>query len=640
MAAYYNDFDPFCCEWIRNLIKEGLIPDGQVDNRSIADVKRSDLEGFTQAHFFCGIAGWLWALRLAGWDADRPVWTGSCPCQPLSCAGNRGGEKDERHLWPEFYRLISECRPATVFGEQVASKDGLEWLDGISLDLEELGYAVGSSDLPAAGVGAPHIRQRVFWVAHASSTTSERRTGGLPAAQTGIGSSGKLDGDMPERLADGGEDGRLAHTERPESGLREPGEQGRSPEQRRDRSAIDGTVGGLADLRGDGPQGAEYGDADGNGDSECQSRECVRGVAGQRSDRDCACLEKSAQDAIFRNSGMGIPDSAGPQPGRESTEDNRYRSAAESAGCWSDFLLIPCRDNKVRRISAEPGIFRMADGISASVGRLQSRLCGVDTSAECDSNGGQIDANAEEAGASEGVQALRSSHEPQEIQRCSGGPCGIQEASLLRPPVHESCDGRQDQGAERQELPPTVVQAGEGCLRGVRGDGPTIARPPQGREWAEQRRRQFDYVVRTLPSSLALAILHGYGPEAEALSALREAIAEKGTVWDAPATPEEIWRSLPDEEKDSIRLRFDASACVIIPREPLSAGIPRDVGRMFPGLAGMAKAARRNRVGRLKGYGNAIVSEVAAEFVRATQMALFATEISETSREGIPANGR
>ena len=128
MSAYYNEFDPFAAAWLRELIKEGLIADGEVDERSIVDVRPGELRGFTQCHFFAGIGGWSYALRLAGWDDDRPVWTGSCPCQPFSAAGARRGTADERHLWPEFYRLIFACRPPVVFGEQVASRDGLGWL--------------------------------------------------------------------------------------------------------------------------------------------------------------------------------------------------------------------------------------------------------------------------------------------------------------------------------------------------------------------------------------------------------------------------------------------------------------------------------------------------------------------------------
>lgn len=165
MSAYFNENHPFAAQWLRNLIKAGHIAPGDVDERSIADVRPDDLKSYTQCHFFAGIGGWSYALRLAGWDDDRPVWTGSCPCQPFSAAGQQKGEADARHLWPEFRRLIAECRPSIVFGEQVASKLGRGWLTGVRTDLEALAYAVGAADLGAASVGAPHIRQRLWWVA-------------------------------------------------------------------------------------------------------------------------------------------------------------------------------------------------------------------------------------------------------------------------------------------------------------------------------------------------------------------------------------------------------------------------------------------------------------------------------------------
>src|SRR5215472_6250693 len=163
--AFYNDNDRFCAGWLRRLVAAGELVSGVVDERSILELDPADLTGYRHVHLFAGIGGWAHALKLAGWPDDREVWTGSCPCQPLSSAGLRNGHDDERHLWPAFYRLIAERRPATVFGEQVASKDGREWLAGVRADLEYLGYAVGGADLSAAGVGAPHIRQRLFWVA-------------------------------------------------------------------------------------------------------------------------------------------------------------------------------------------------------------------------------------------------------------------------------------------------------------------------------------------------------------------------------------------------------------------------------------------------------------------------------------------
>lgn len=177
MLAYYNDNEKFVCAWLLNLIAAKLITPGDVDERSITEVSPDDLKGYDRVHFFAGIGGWDYALNLAGWD-DAPVWTGSCPCQPLSIAGQRKGHADERHIWPAFYRLIAECKPATVFGEQVASALGREWLAGVRADLEALGYAVGAADLCAAGVSAPHIRQRLYWMADTNQGQCRRLANG------------------------------------------------------------------------------------------------------------------------------------------------------------------------------------------------------------------------------------------------------------------------------------------------------------------------------------------------------------------------------------------------------------------------------------------------------------------------------
>jgi DNA (cytosine-5)-methyltransferase 1 len=167
VSAYYNEIDPYAAAWLRNLIDAGHIAAGDVDERSIVDVRADDLRGYTQCHFFAGIGGWSLALRLAGWPDDRPVWTGSCPCQPFSAAGAGKAADDERHLWPAWFPLIAERRPAIVFGEQVEAAIGWGWLDAVFADLEDEGYACGTAVLPACGVGAPHIRQRCWFVADA-----------------------------------------------------------------------------------------------------------------------------------------------------------------------------------------------------------------------------------------------------------------------------------------------------------------------------------------------------------------------------------------------------------------------------------------------------------------------------------------
>lgn len=175
-AAYYNEIDPFAAEWLRRLILFGHIAPGDVDERDIRDVSPDDLRGYEQHHFFAGIGVWSYAARRAGWPDDRRLASGSCPCQPFSAAGGRRGFADERHLWPSFHHLIRECGFPVVVGEQVASKDGLAWLDLISADMEGSGYAGGAVDLCAAGFGAPHIRQRLYfaWLADAARQRHER----------------------------------------------------------------------------------------------------------------------------------------------------------------------------------------------------------------------------------------------------------------------------------------------------------------------------------------------------------------------------------------------------------------------------------------------------------------------------------
>ncbi len=167
---YYNEIDPYCCQWLRNLIAAKLIPEGVVDDRSILDVRPVDLAGFKQCHFFAGIAGWSRALALAAVSPDRALWTGSCPCQPFSTAGARRGFDDERHLWPHWFYLIRVCKPPVILGEQVA-RGGKVWLDLVRADLEKVGYAFGACVLPACSVGAAHERKRVWFVADADEQT-------------------------------------------------------------------------------------------------------------------------------------------------------------------------------------------------------------------------------------------------------------------------------------------------------------------------------------------------------------------------------------------------------------------------------------------------------------------------------------
>ena len=325
MVSYYNEIDPYAAQWLRNLIANKLIADGDVDERSIRDVAAADLHGYTQCHFFAGIGVWFYALRLAGWPDDRPVWTGSCPCQPFSAAGKGKGFDDDRHLWPEFHRLIAECRPPVVFGEQVASKDGLGWLDTVHADLEASGYAVGAADLCAAGIGAPHIRQRLWFVGErVDDTAGARHDRALAGAEGEARNEARLrlsgEGRGSGGLADAPLDGRRQGVE--DGGRLRSGD---SAEGTAGRSALDSNVsGGLADACNDGPQG------------------WVRG---------------------------------GPNEGRQTLDGSAGRDGADcrpspTNGHWRDADWLFCRDGKWRPV--EPGTFPLAHGAPARVGRLRA----------------------------------------------------------------------------------------------------------------------------------------------------------------------------------------------------------------------------------------------------------------------------
>jgi DNA (cytosine-5)-methyltransferase 1 len=174
MIAFYNEIDDYCCAWLSNLMDAGHITPGVISNKSIEDLTPYELIGYDRVHLFAGIGVWDYALRLAGWPSDRPVWTLSCPCQPFSSAGKGVGFDDKRHLWPHAQWLIEECKPVELIGEQVASGAASAWIDLVHADLEAMGYAFGCVPFPSAGVGAPHIRDRAYWVADSELSAKER----------------------------------------------------------------------------------------------------------------------------------------------------------------------------------------------------------------------------------------------------------------------------------------------------------------------------------------------------------------------------------------------------------------------------------------------------------------------------------
>jgi len=331
MAAYYNEFEPYAAQWLRNLIAKNLICAGDVDERSIASVGADEIKEYTQCHFFAGIGVWSHALRHAGWDDSTPVWTGSCPCQPFSAAGKQLGTSDERHLWPEFHRLIAECQPPVVLGEQVASTLGRNWLDAVRADLEALGYAVGAADLGAACVGAPHIRQRLWWVADASGTRTGRDTGAALSAEARLRGEGHPDGcngghaPVPIgavcRLAD------ADHQQRRQFRDRVPG-----------NSAEGGRPEGV---------GQQF-----SGDSLCGAV-CRWADAARVGEQ--VCVEEAQHE-----DGRHAPVCGG----------SRAERPSPLHGFWRDADWLLCRDGKWRAV--EPGTFPLAHGAPARVGRLRA----------------------------------------------------------------------------------------------------------------------------------------------------------------------------------------------------------------------------------------------------------------------------
>ena len=334
MSAWYNENDPFAAAWLRELIGRGLIAEGVVDERSIAEVKPEDLEGFTQCHFFAGVGVWSLALRAAGWPDDFPVWTGSCPCPAFSASGKRRGFSDPRHLWPTWGRLIGERRPLVIFGEQVAKKDGLAWFDVVSSELEAGNYTIGATCLPACGFGAPHIRERLYFVAHSHGrdAIAERIQRGWQYRQR------EEDG-----LAGGMVDAERRRCEQRDAGER--------------RLQIS-DAGSAADLVGN-PESGECG-------NQAQQRRIgyVDGAEplGDVGIADEQGLEGHAWNGDERNeSGRQRSPSSGP-----------VTAAGPTNGYWRDAAWIGCSDGATRPVPPQPAFFPLVDGpTSGRVGLLR-----------------------------------------------------------------------------------------------------------------------------------------------------------------------------------------------------------------------------------------------------------------------------
>ncbi|TXH09892.1 MAG: DNA cytosine methyltransferase [Spirochaetes bacterium] len=377
---YFNEFDPFASQWLKN-----LYPGALVDSRSVKDVAGSDVSGFRRCHFFGGIGGWEYALQLAGWPEDRPVWTGSCPCQPFSSAGKQKGKEDERHLWPEMFRLIRECHPDTIFGEQVSSAIGHGWLDGVFADLEAEGYTCGAIVLGAHSVGSPHIRQRLYWVAQSDAERHDWRESSASTQKS----------KESIEVETGGANGGVAHSAKsrpqecdiPESSIPESCENNAdgwmaiSDGTEFQRIASTGEQQVLECSEGFGWKPVVFAcecDEDGNC-PRCgiDYSECGCPVPTQDGyeyeERDGVMFARrmvqSFQSRLEGHSGNG---DGGHESGRIASQESRSASEAGPTDFWSEFRIVQCTDGKARRTGRR--IFPLVNGIPRDMGRGQPEL--------------------------------------------------------------------------------------------------------------------------------------------------------------------------------------------------------------------------------------------------------------------------
>ena len=573
--------------WIRELIKRNLIAPGVVDERSITEIKPHELNGYKQCHFFAGVAGWSLALRLAGISDDTAVWTGSCPCQPFSVAGEGKGTADERHLWPVFFELIRACNPPLIFGEQVASAAVLGsaskptkrdahkpiqpvWFDGICADLETANYACGAADIPAAGVGAPHIRQRLYWGA---VRMADALRDGQPGSRFVGRQSDSATGENREeyRTLDVGRSGRMGHT--PSGGL--------------------GIIGD-ASLTGSGGHAHGSGRAERLEHSEC-SRRAETGMrheidSGRELESGCAC--------------GGVAHTNGRNTSAEREQcGGEQRFLAEGDGTfWSDSYWHPCRDGKYRRVPVESVFFTEFNGLSRLLG------AGWDLCIEEISNQVEYYVESTKISRFEILREVWIAVREEALRREVGGPDSVPFPSFL---LFAVCQLARNTKQEVWISAQDIAEIEEGTMRVLRqgsGKFEVSSCPPHQRGLARSPEGKPEDPLCELSSEVT--------PESsnETVQVLFGNVSVEWNVRETLAAIQEIWRRHTDESS-SAGLSSDIRAASGIIRA--SGGFPLASPEGFK-----VKPRGSVRPGLLKGSGNAIVPQVAAEFVKAFNQSL------------------
>lgn len=492
---YYNDNDPGAAAWLEALAAESEIPAGTVDNRSILDVRADELSGFRRVHFFAGIGGWAEALRIARWPADVPVWTGSLPCQPFSVAGKGLSQDDPRHLAPHFAGLVGAGRPLMLFGEQVAGAEVLgpvsgpprreaaaapawAWSDDLQDRLESAGYAYGAADLCSAGIGAPHIRQRLFFGAFRRDALgfirerlADHYGDGWSEAGGGFTATGH-DGAFGDGAAGGLVDGQRARLE----GLGGHGDRGGEPgriDQIPNRpAAATGAAGGVAEPFGAAvrrhTRNTRTQASAGGPDARSQDGHAI---AGPGVSRRLAERWNGGEDPAGQRRWGGAQDS--------SPAGRQFRTRPLHS-FWADADWLLCRDERWRPV--EPIDERMAYGVSIA---LDARLFEV------------VDAQTRQILAAEALRAMRNGHGPQAIWGSVGGCCGFPAASILLAILCEHTGAL----GHFQHFWPTSGEKDRIArhLQQVWLRFGALAGPPSGRGFSEQLARQLGNSLPKLP---------------------------------------------------------------------------------------------------------------------------------------------
>ncbi len=666
MTAYYNEHDPHAAAWLRNLISAGLIAPGDVDERDIRDIRPSELKRYVQCHFFAGIGVWSRALRGAGWSDDRPVWTGSCPCQPFSAAGRGAGVADERHLWPHWHHLIRECRPEVVFGEQVASKDGLGWFDLVHADLEGEGYAATAVDLCAAGVGAPHIRQRLYFAANDLRSTSmglEHASGfgrnewrpepGERGAGSGRGLSGLADahGRNPgaERQQHGwqhgqqpqdGRTGFMGHTDGPRRASRLP----ESVEREKGNAEIydygSHRLSGLSSGRSEFDGVDKHGQFSSVADAECLEWGtcCICGLrevqgtegggaAAELAGSGCNCgLADADSQRLFPGAQRGIHCR---EEGSRSRDEQSERLG--DVGWVGDSLdgelsiQIGRQDrgngNRSDRQDAERstgrpcptnGFWRDADWIFCRDGKwrpIESSAFEMAYGIAGDLGHGRTPCE-DKIGFEARMSALRDSFSEETISEWAGGSWSVLEQEVLRSDLHGELDGRSNESRGCAEQPSPVSEDGRSGMRHLRAVGQSIGRSSYGRESDEQRSGEPSDTLRLMPREMSFSKLYDGRDKAE-LCVLQQGRSENGPLLHAYQQEETLRSSLGEEAQDRLRLDTDVGTCRRVASFPLVAGSEFKQGSGHPIWEGKSRAEI------IKGYGNAVNLYQAQTFIEA-----------------------